>query len=222
MDFKSKRIKRSILYALIMISFLLSACSNGSKTVEISKDSKGYNLSGFIDKDEEQILSGLYKAGADPQFHTETTVLGTNVKIQYYVMLETKRGLEFEVSLLFADYPDAKKYIMSGYEEKLYLDHWPEEEEQKALQAIFDDMIAQYGEPCQKQGLFDGNTLFDKYKISRHGDWEDGLISFTIDYDLETKETLIWIYNFNSQFYNDHYEEQHGMERPFYKYYEQE
>ncbi len=199
----------------IMISGLLLGCSLKSESIEISKDIEGYELSEFIDKEKDSILSALYKAKADPQFHTEINYLGTS--IQSYVLLEIKRDLEFTETLLFANYPDTKKYVMSGYEEKLYLDHWPDEAEQEAIQGILGDMVDKYGDPWQKQGFFEGINLFDKYRISKYCQWEDGLISFTVDYDTEPKGTIIWIRNTNSQFYNDHYEDEHGMKRPYFK-----
>lgn len=205
-------LKRIIGLLLILV---LSGCSQNDESIVIQKGEFGYDLTGCMDKEQNSVLDALYKAKADPQFHAEVMNLGS--KARGYVMPEVIQGLDFDTSICFVNYPDPSVFSLFRYERKLYFDHWPEEEEQNALQSILDHMVDIYGEPWQKNNISDENTLFDKYKISRYAEWEDGLICFSVAYDMETKETLIWIFNYNSQFENDHYEETHGMKRPYYK-----
>ncbi len=195
-----KTITRILLF---LLTVCLLGCSNSNGSVEIPKNNNGYVFSELLGIEQDRVLSGLYQEGEDPQFYSEIEYLGS--KVRSYVMPETKDGLEFESSMLFINYPIPETFILSGYDEKLYLDHWPTKNEAASIQSMFDDLINSYGAPTQKNCIFDDDLLFDEYKISKYGMWKDGLVSFSIDYDPVTKETIIWIHNYDSSFYSDNF-----------------
>ena len=212
------KVKYPILeIALILVIILnISGCRNTTDRIVIPVDANGYHLSELIGIEQNTLLSALSDAEADPLFYNETFYLGANVRT--YVLIEEQYGLEFQESLFFINYPDSKKHIFSGYYKTLQLDHWPDEFEQKSIQSLFNNMINEFGNPWQKDYIFNSeNVLFDEYKTSKNAEWEDGLIRFTIDYDLITKTTEIIISNYNSQFYNDNYEDFHGGKRLYIK-----
>ena len=188
-----------VLCSIILLVFLLDSCGENADNIKINKDEYGYHLMDHLGEGQNNVLSGLYQANADPQFYYEMEYLGSTVR--YYVLLEEQKNLEFEVSLIFINYPDIKEFTLSGYEAKLELDHWPTEAEQESLQSIYDLIRSKFGDPTHKEFISSDNLLFDNYKTTKYGSWDEKDISFIIDYDPVTNVTIIRIWDYDSPFY---------------------
>ena len=193
-------LKKGIIPIIFCICFLFG-CAKQYASLE-TKES-GYVLHALFDTDKEQVLNAFEIEGSPLNKQSEDDMIGIPCQT-YGDVVETKFGIDYDLTIGFAKEQNARDFVFAGYVECAVLDHWPNEKEQEALQKTVNDIIDIYGEPYNADNIYDLTAVFgDGRVINKYITW-NSFVGFTLEYDKEEDVTRIYIKNYCSDFVEEH------------------
>lgn len=200
-----------LLCLLLAIVMMFAGCSK-TQTIELENDEIGFQLLYHIGDEEESLINGLQSQDADLQLLTNREYF--SVEHHIYGITEDVQGIPYLTTLEFVNYPDEKKFILSEVRVNADFDHWPVGEEADTLETVFQDLLQRFGEPSEKQYIFEDNVLFDGYQMPKLAIWEPYICHFSMMYDHSTKATEVCIYTSDSPYYQEIYPKEIASLKP--------
>lgn len=162
------RIKQCIGIGCIVISLLLFMTACHGESIELIQDDLGYNISAFIDQDEDVLLNQLERMSSDLHLVEERD--HDAIPWRSYSVTDTIFDESYTVTLYFGIYGDRDEYRLLSYEKVRVLSEYPEGEEQRKIQQILDAMVQSLGNP-EDHNLRDLEDMFSGYDTDKTVNW---------------------------------------------------